>query len=152
MEISRRGIDSILVIDDDKDDFELVVEALRDIDPTISVYFVDRCENAARYRNHSFDLILLDINMPHHDGFSWLKGIRANGYDSIPIIMYTNSLSPADIVRSYTEGANLYFPKPESFVTLKRAFQKLIQLDWGNPFSVREKYVQNGKYLTFRAE
>jgi CheY-like chemotaxis protein len=152
MELDRRKIKSILLIDDDRDDFELVAEALSDIDPEISVHFVDRCEDAARYRDQSFDLILLDINMPHHDGFSWLKGIRDNGYQNLPIIMYTNSLSPADIVKSYNEGANLYFPKPESFATLKKALQKLIQLDWRNPFSIRDKYIQNGKYLTFRGD
>lgn len=85
---------SLLVIDDDKDDFELIEEAAKVIDADISVDFLDRCENAHQYKDHSFDLVFLDINMPHHDGFSCLKGIRESGYTNLPVIMYTNSHRP----------------------------------------------------------
>lgn len=143
---------SILVIDDDRDDYELVYEALQDIDPGISVEFLDRCEELVKYKNQSFDIVLLDINMPHHDGFRWLKGIRERGLEHLPVIMYTNSMSPADIVKAYTEGANLYFPKPESFLKLKKALKKLIELDWTNPVLIKNAYTENGKYRLFQPE
>jgi len=152
MDDKKKELSSVLLIDDDRDDYDLVLEAFQDINPRIKVYFVSRCEEVIRYSQKSFDLVLLDINMPYHDGFSWLKGIREKGYDKLPVIMFTNSLSPADIVRSYKEGASLYFPKPESFSKLKKALQKLIQLDWGNPDSVTANYIQNGKYMTFQPE
>lgn len=145
-------VHSILLIDDDKDDFDLVFEALQEINPGIAVYFLDRCEEISKYKNLSFDIVLLDINMPHHDGFAWLKGIRKKGYEQVPVIMYTNSLSPSDIVKSYNEGADLYFPKPESFLKLKKALRKLIELDWTDPVSIKKNYTQNGKYRTFQAE
>jgi CheY-like chemotaxis protein len=145
-------VTSILLIDDDLDDYDLLREALQDIDPNITVHFLSRCEEGAKYQWQSFDLVLLDINMPYHDGFSWLNGIRKHGYDKLPIVMYTNSLSPADIVKSYKHGANLYFPKPDSFSKLRQALQKLIQLDWSDPFSITQRFIENGKYLTFQAE
>ena len=147
-----REVSTILLIDDDPDDYDLVVEAVRDLDPGITVYFLSRCEEALKYRQADVDLVLLDINMPHHNGFSWLKGIREKGYDRLPVVMYTNSLSPADIAKSYKEGANLYFPKPESFSKLKKAFQKLLQLDWADPLSITASYIQDGKYKTFQAD
>jgi CheY-like chemotaxis protein len=152
MDEKKKELSSVLVIDDDRDDYDLVLEALRDINPEISVHFLSRCEEIFRYKQQSFDLVLLDINMPYHDGFSWLKGIRQKGYDNLPVVMFTNSSSPADILRSYKEGANLYFPKPESFSKLKKALRKLIQLDWTDPFSVTASYTQNGQYMTFQAE
>lgn len=152
MDGNRKEVNSVLLIDDDRDDFDLVFEAFQDIDPGISVNFVSRCEEIGQYQRLSFDLVLLDINMPYHDGFSWLKGIREKGYDSLPVVMYTNSQSPADIVKSYKEGANLYFPKPESFSKLKTALRKLIQLDWAHPFNITANYIQDGKYRTFQPE
>ena len=146
------SVRSILVIDDDVDDFEIVSEAIKEIDPEISVYFLDRCEDCDKYKDHSFDLVLLDINMPHYDGFAWLQGIRKHGYNNLPIIMYTNSANPDNIVKAYDDGANLYFTKPESFSGLVKGLQKLINLDWTNPFYVTQLYRQNGRYATFDVE
>jgi DNA-binding response OmpR family regulator len=144
-----KKVRSILVIDDDRDDFELVLEAISGIDPAISVSFLDRCEDGAKYKGHQFDLVLLDINMPSHDGFSWLKGIRESGYDR-PIVMYTNSSSPAHIVKAYEEGATLYFTKPDSYSYLIKGIKKLLDLDWTDPFSITRMHKENGKYQTFQ--
>ena len=152
MDNKNKELSSVLLIDDDQDDFDLVSEAFQDIKPEIKVFFLSRCEEVSQYKQHSFDLVLLDINMPHHDGFSWLKGIRENGYKNLPVVMFTNSSSPADIVKSYDEGANLYFPKPESFSKLKLALRKLLEMDWTDPFSITARYTEDGRYRTFKVE
>lgn len=149
MEIPRKEVRSILIVDDDRDDFDLVVEAINEINPEISVEYAASCRDIVPYMRRPFDLVLLDINMPHHDGFHWLKSIRDRGYTDLPVIMYTNSLSPAHIARSYEEGANLYFSKPESFQGLIKALKKLVLMDWTNPYSVTDKYKKQGKYATF---
>ena len=141
---------SLLLIDDDRDDFDLISEAVKQIDPAISVSFLDRCEDGYKYEGHSFDVVLLDINMPRHDGFMWLKGIRESGYKNLPIIMYTNSLRSEHIIQAYTEGANLYYIKPTSFTDLIKGLRELISLDWTDPFSITQAYWQNGKYATFK--
>ena len=148
----QKEVQSILIIDDDIDDYELVREAFQQINPGIAVYYVKSCEDAISYRHQSFDLVLLDINMPQLDGFSWLKKIRDHGYTNLPVIMYTNSLSPTHIAKAYEEGANLYFTKPETFSALIKSLQALIRMDWSNPFSVTEKYRNQGHYKTFRLE
>lgn len=140
---------SVLVIDDDQDDFDLVAEAINGIDPAISVSFLSRCEDGFKYKGQHFDLVLLDINMPAHDGFSWLKGLRENGYN-FPIVMYTNSSSPTHIVKAYGEGATLYFNKPDSYSSLIDGIKKLLNLNWSDPFSIRQMHLQNGKFNTFQ--
>jgi DNA-binding response OmpR family regulator len=141
---------SLLLIDDDKDDFDLISEAVKQIDPAISVSFLDRCEDGYKYKDCSFDLVFLDINMPRRDGFMWLKDIRKSGYETLPIIMYTNSLRSEHIIKAYTEGANLYYAKPTSFTELIKGLRKLMSLDWADPFSITKAYWQDGKYATFQ--
>lgn len=137
---------SILVIDDDQEDFELVQEAAKEVDSDMNVFFLERCEDAPKYRKQKFDLILLDINMPQQDGFCWLKGIRERGMTDVPIVMYTNSLSPSHIARAYEEGANLYFSKPETFSNLVKGISELINMDWSNPHTITKQYNREGKY------
>ncbi|MGB8191756.1 MAG: response regulator [Chitinophagaceae bacterium] len=150
MRLSTSQVRSILVIDDDIDDFEQVAEAIKQVAPHITVYFLSKCEDAKNFFRHSIDLVLLDINMPRHDGFYWLKEIRERGYKDLPIIMYTNSTRPAHIEKAYEEGANLFFPKPDRFEQLMRGLQQLVQFNWANPFSITEKYFGNGRYAAFQ--
>ncbi|HEX2607825.1 MAG TPA: response regulator [Flavisolibacter sp.] len=145
----RQPIRSIAIIDDDEDDFELVSEAIQEISPDITVQYIRCCADAYRYEGHHFDLVLLDINMPECDGFGWLKAIREKGHTDLPVIMYTNSLSPAHISRAYEEGATLYFSKPESFTSLISGMRRLIQLDWSSPFHITSQYRYEGGYKTF---
>jgi DNA-binding response OmpR family regulator len=152
MEFQKASIRSILLIDDDRDDYELVMEAVKEVDPAITVYFISKCEEAVQYKGQTFDLVLLDINMPQHDGFAWLKGIREHGYSDLPIVMYTNSLSPVHISKAYEAGANLYFSKPESYSKLIKGFRKLIEMDWSNPVSITANYRHQGRYKTFQVE
>jgi len=143
-------VHSILIIDDDRDDFDLVYEAIQEINPDISVSYISSCEEASKYRQNNFDLILLDINMPYHDGFYWLKAIREKGYANLPVVMYTNSLSPLHIAKAYDEGANLYFAKPETFSKLVNSLREIVQTDWSEPYRITQKYSQQGNYRTFQ--
>lgn len=146
-----RNVQSIVIIDDDYDDFELVYEAIQEINPGIELHYVNSCDKALELKDIRVDLVLLDINMPQHDGFYWLKCIREKGHQ-VPIIMYTNSLAPSHIVRAYQEGANLYFSKPETFVNLIKGLKKLIQFDWSRPALVTSAYVEEGHYRIFQPE
>jgi len=152
MQVSNKLIRSVLVVDDDRDDFELVEEAMKEVDPDVNVDFLSSCEEGKNYPWTGVDLLLLDINMPHHDGFAWLKGLREHGLDRLPIVMYTNSLSPAHISRAYTEGANLYFAKPESYPSLVKGMNGLLSMDWSDPSGVTKEYVDTGKYRVFKGE
>ena len=143
------SVRSILVIDDDQDDFEMVKEVIADIDPAISVSFINRYEDAGKSRCKDFDLVLLDINMPSKDGFFWLSDLRESGCDT-PIIMYTNSSRPAHITKAYGEGATLYFTKPETYPQLRSGLRNLLLLDWSNPLSIKNRYVSNGECKTFQ--
>ena len=149
MEQTARRIRKILIIDDDMDDYILLKEAMKKVDESVSINYINSCEEIPKYKGQQFDLLLLDINMPKYDGFVWLKGIREKGYHSLPIVMYTNSQSPANMRRAYSEGANLYFPKPETFTELINSLKTLLSLDWSHPPEITSKYSSNGAFTGF---
>lgn len=151
MDFQKKEIRSIVLIDDDKDDFEILTEAMQEINPGIFVYYFNTYDDKAECINSQFDLVLLDINMPKYDGFYWLKSIRGKKPE-VPIIMYTNSTSPVHIAQSYKEGANLFFPKPENYLYLKKSLEVLIHLDWSNPSAIKDRYSNKGHYKIFKPE
>ena len=61
----------------------------------------------------NFDLMVVDINTPKMDGYSFCKEIRAQPkYKDIPIMVVTTESDPDDKVRGLEAGANLFLVKP----------------------------------------
>ena len=63
-------------------------------------------------KNHPMDLMILDVMMPHLDGFSVCK--LARELSSMPIIMLTARGDEADKLKGYDYGADDYITKPFS--------------------------------------
>lgn len=89
------------------------------------------------FTGHSFDLVILDINLPGMNGFELCKAIRHRNAD-IPIIMLTSLSALSNKVEGYDAGADDYLVKPFEFrelllkirVLLKRTMTQ--QLPVGN--------------------
>jgi two-component system chemotaxis response regulator CheY len=60
----------------------------------------------------SFDLALLDWNMPVMDGLEMLKQLRAAGYDEVKVMMVTTEAENDFILRALDAGADEYLMKP----------------------------------------
>jgi two-component system, chemotaxis family, response regulator Rcp1 len=57
-------------------------------------------------------LIVLDVNLPKHNGDSVLRHLRRQPWlKTVPVIMLTSSASPADRAAAIELGANLYLQK-----------------------------------------
>jgi CheY-like chemotaxis protein len=58
-------------------------------------------------------LIVLDVNLPKHNGDAVLRHVRRHSLlKGVPVIMLTSSASPADRTKAIDLGANLYLQKP----------------------------------------
>ena len=68
----------------------------------------------ARVRDHSPDLVILDVMLPGLDGFEVLRRLRAAG-DDTPVLMLTARDAVADRVRGLEGGADDYLIKPFAF-------------------------------------
>jgi two-component system, chemotaxis family, chemotaxis protein CheY len=61
----------------------------------------------------SFDLYIVDVNMPKQDGYGFLRDLR--GREELlqaPALMVSTESAPHDRTRAYAAGANLYLVKP----------------------------------------
>jgi chemotaxis family two-component system response regulator Rcp1 len=69
----------------------------------------DGAAGAPAWRPH---LIVLDVNLPKHNGDAVLRHVRRQPWlQNVPVIMLTSSASPADRAAAIDLGANLYLQK-----------------------------------------
>ncbi len=60
-------------------------------------------------------LVLLDLNLPYWSGFQVLEWIRQQPqFRTLPVIIFTSSSRPDDVVRAYEACANAYLVKPNA--------------------------------------
>jgi len=59
------------------------------------------------------DLLLLDLNMPHVNGFEILEAVRADArYRMLPVIVMTSAADPSTKIRALKQGATDFLAKP----------------------------------------
>jgi two-component system copper resistance phosphate regulon response regulator CusR len=71
-----------------------------------------------------FDAILLDIGLPHLDGYEVTRRLRARSL-SVPVLMLTARDSEEDIIRGLDLGGDDYMTKPFSFPELVARLQSI---------------------------
>jgi CheY-like chemotaxis protein len=75
-------------------------------------------------------LIILDLNLPCHDGIEILQRVRAMGeLNHVPVVILTSSDSPRDRKIATELGATRYLRKPsslEQFLELGAVFKELL--------------------------
>ncbi len=101
---------SVLIIEDDLDLATTIVEYLE-----LEGMQCDHASNGAvgleLAKQHYFDVILLDINLPRLDGLNVCKCLRESGSDQ-PILMMTARDQLDDKVDGFQVGADDYLVKP----------------------------------------
>jgi CheY-like chemotaxis protein len=128
----------ILMAEDNPADAYLVREALREhgIDLNLRVATDGKevlellCGNSPTDSIDVPELIILDLNLPCHDGIEILQQVRATGsLDAVPVVILTSSDSPRDRKMATDLGATLYLRKPsslEQFLALGAIFKDLL--------------------------
>ena len=73
------------------------------------------------------DLLIVDVNMPQMDGFTFLETLRSqdDGVASTPALVTSTESAPEDFAAARNAGANFYLVKPVAGETL-RALARLI--------------------------
>ncbi|MGA3263958.1 MAG: response regulator [Terracidiphilus sp.] len=77
----------------------------------------------------SFDLALVDWNMPVMNGLEMLKQIRAEAFDAMKVMMVTTEAENDFIIRALNAGADEYLMKPfdDEGLTEKLALLGLVE-------------------------
>jgi DNA-binding response OmpR family regulator len=100
----------ILLMEDDLVLHEILLEHLRE-----EGHDVTGCEDGQEAEDlifkNSYDLLLLDVNVPIIDGFSLVESIRDNGIKT-PAVFVTSLNTTKDLKRGYAVGGDEYIKKP----------------------------------------
>ena len=127
----------ILLVEDNPDDVELAVHALRRENLANQIEVARDGEEAldflfcrGRHANRSFDdpprLVLLDLKLPKVDGLEVLKQVKSDPRTkAIPVVIVTSSREEMDLVNGYKLGVNAYIQKPVDFGQFQQMVKRL---------------------------
>jgi two-component system response regulator len=123
----------ILIVEDNPDDVELTIRALKGQNLANRIYVAEDGEEALDFifcRGKHEDrkpctmmkVIFLDLKLPKVNGLQVLKEIKANEKTrKLPVVIVTSSKEDPDIQTAYDLGANSYIVKPVQFDTFRQA-------------------------------
>jgi serine phosphatase RsbU (regulator of sigma subunit) len=110
----------ILVIDDDKN-LRAFMNRLLVKEGYIVFEATDGSEAVKMLEEITIDLIVLDMNMPRMNGLDFLKHLKSNNINAVPVLMMSGSTEVADRVMCYELGVYDFIQKPEdNYVMLQR--------------------------------
>ncbi|HIS25489.1 MAG TPA: response regulator transcription factor [Candidatus Pullilachnospira intestinigallinarum] len=113
----------ILIIEDDEDLREGLAFSLQMDGYEIRCAGTKR-EGLERIRGESFDLVLLDCNLPDGSGFDLCTQIGAG--ETIPVFMLTARNTEMDEVKALELGVADFMSKPFSLAVLKARIRKIL--------------------------
>jgi PAS domain S-box-containing protein len=123
----RFGAFRVLLAEDNAGNQELVRQVLMKRGHGVSVAGNGQ-EVLALLETETFDLILMDIQMPEMDGVEALRKIRENeclsGTRRVPVIALTAHAFESDRERFLNAGFDGYLPKPFSVIDLTRVVEE----------------------------
>jgi CheY-like chemotaxis protein len=124
----------ILLVEDNRDEAQLMVEALNGSELAIHVHVASDGEEAMRYLrregNHAEaaqpHMILLDLHMPRMNGFEVLAEIKEDdALRCIPVIVLTSQDSDRAVAAVYDLHANCFVSKPADLDEFARVVKRI---------------------------
>ena len=127
----------ILLVEDNPDDVELTLRALKKNNIANEVvvagdgaealeYLMATGKYAKRAIADLPEVVLLDLKLPKVGGLEVLRAIRADPRTQmLPVVILTSSTEERDIIASYQLGANSYIRKPIDFDQFVDAIRQL---------------------------
>jgi two-component system, response regulator len=121
------GSVDILLVEDNQNDIELALRALKKSGLANNIYVVNDGEDALdfvycknKYESRNSDnipkVILLDLKLPKVSGLEIIRILKSDEEKKvIPVIVMTSSNQEKDMIESYKLGVNSYIQKPVDF-------------------------------------
>ena len=126
----------ILLVEDNPEDAEMTLRALRKRNLANHVHWVKDGEEALEYLfcngryagrapGQTPKVVLLDIKMPKVDGIEVLRRVKDSTLRAIPVVVMTSSNEERDVLESYRLGVNSYIVKPVQFEAFLETVSKI---------------------------
>jgi len=136
--IELQDIAEILLVEDNPNDVELTVRALKknrlsnkiivlsDGEEALNFFFPKDDRQSSTINLKKLRLILLDLKLPKVDGLEVLKQLKSHPSTShIPIVVLTSSREDKDLIETYKLGVNSYITKPVDFANFTEAIREI---------------------------
>jgi len=118
---------SILVVDDDPV-VRSLMRATLERDGFTVIEARDGVEACRLYGEHHPDLLLVDLVMPHMDGFELCRVLRGRAESAyVPIVVATSLDDVPSIARAYDAGATDFIPKPLNWLVLNHRVRYILR-------------------------
>lgn len=117
----------ILVVDDCADNIDLMLEILRDAGYTDVMSTMYPEQVCPLHRQHCYDLILLDLQMPGMNGFQVMKGLKEierGGY--LPVLALT--AQPSFKIAALEAGARDFISKPFDLLEVHKRIHNMLEV------------------------
>ncbi len=124
---------NILIVEDEKNMQDIIAEYMRKGGHTCFTAD-DGIDALMILKNNPMDLMILDIMLPHIDGFTFCK--MAREISGMPIIMLTAKGEESDKLKGYEYGADDYTTKPFSPKVLLAKVNALLRRSAAEPLDV----------------
>jgi two-component system response regulator len=128
---------TILLVEDNPDDEEFTLRALRKANVTNEIIVVrdggeavEYLFGTGKYADRDPEarpaVVLLDLKLPKLSGIEVLQRMRASPATRfVPVVVLTSSSEEEDKLKSYASGANSYVRKPVEFAAFANAVARL---------------------------
>jgi len=137
---------NILLLEDDVNLNETLSEFLEDSGfEVMSVY--DGLEAGEKIYENSYDLFILDVNVPNINGFKLLKNLRKEGVKT-PALFLTSLNSIDDVEKGYESGCDDYIRKPFELKELLLRVKALLKREFFHNLEDSIKIDENIYYDT----
>lgn len=137
----------VLIADDDKDDFEMLAQAIEELSLKVMLSRAENGDMLLKIIHEKIpDLLFLDIVMPCKGGKDCITEIRSDKkFDNLPIIVYTSVRDLSTIEFCYRSGTNFYVIKPDTYGEIVDVIRKIFAVNWKKMkyYPTRNDYVLN---------
>lgn len=128
---------TLLLIEDEPFLARVVKESLEQLGYFV-VHAPDGRKAYSLFQTQLFDLCIVDVMLPHTDGFTLVKQLRALG-SQVPVLFLTAKTATNNVIEGYHSGGNDYLKKPFSLDELYLRISELLKRQDTGPQAVGQE-------------
>jgi chemotaxis family two-component system response regulator Rcp1 len=125
----------ILLVEDNPGDIKLITVSIAEAEPGVEIHCVRDGIEAMQFllRQAPFEnapepaIVVLDLNLPRKSGRALLAEIKSDPHLAMtPVVVFSGSDAPQDIIACYSLHANCYIVKPRDLYGMNEAMRSLL--------------------------
>lgn len=141
---TQKTAKKILLLEDDVNLNETIEEFLNENEFSVTCAFDGQSASELIYEN-TYDVFLLDVNVPSPNGFELLKSSRADG-NTTPAIFITSLNSTQDLAEGFESGCDDYIRKPFALQELLLRINNIVKRNFYHNTNDTLKISKNLEY------